>query len=91
MKPSRILPALALASALPACSAWSGGGVRLEPLPAAVVAPCPHPATLLSRGGTVADDEVSLGRIGSALIACGEEKQLAVDAYAGARAALRAR
>ena len=89
MKPSRILPALALASMLPACSGWSGaGGLRLDPLPAAVVAPCPHPATLLSRGGTVADDEVSLGRIGSALILCGEQKSLAVDAYNGARAAL---
>lgn len=66
------------------CSAWSGAGVlRLDPLPPAVAASCPHPSTLLSRGGTVANDEISLGRIGDALIQCGQEKAIAVKAYNG--------
>ncbi len=84
-----ILTMLAPASVLPGCAGWSGAGaLRIEPLSPQVEAPCPHPSALLSRGGTVADDEVSLGRVGDALIQCGQEKSVAVEAYNGVRAAL---
>jgi len=80
-----IVPALALT----ACGGSnSSGGLRLDPLPPAVAAPCPHPAALLDRGGTVASDEISMGRIGDALIACEGARAVAVDAYQGARVAL---
>jgi len=62
--------------------------MELEPLSPQVETPCPHPSALLSRRDTVADDEVSLGRIGDALIRCGQEKSVAVEAYNGVRAAL---
>jgi hypothetical protein len=80
---------LALVSALTGCADWSGAGaLRLDPLPASVEEPCPHPSDLLSRGGTVADDEISLGRVGDALIQCGQEKAVAVEAYNGVRGSL---
>jgi len=69
-------------------SSGDGAGLRIDPLPAAVIAPCPHPSTLLDRGGTVASDEISLGRIGDALIACDGARAVAVEAYQGAAAAL---
>lgn len=50
--------------------------------------PVTSPPALLSRGGTVADDEVSLGRFGDTLIRCGQEKSVAVEAYNGVRTAL---
>jgi hypothetical protein len=42
----------------------------------------------LSRGGTVTDDEISLGRLGDALIECGLEKAIAVKAYSRVRKVL---
>lgn len=66
------------------------GDVTIEPLPANVVQPCPHPSDLVSRGGTVADDEITIGRLGDALIDCGEAKDIAVDAYGGVQSILGA-
>ena len=86
MRPALIAPALALAGC--GGSSGDGTGLRLDPLPAAVTAPCPHPSALLDRGGTVASDEISLGRIGDALIDCEGARAVAVEAYQGAAAAL---
>ncbi len=57
-------------------------------MPANVAQPCPHPATFGAASGTVADDELMLGRVGDALIACGAQKAIAVGAYNKARAVL---
>ena len=46
------------------------------------------PSALLDRGGTVASDEISLGRIGDALITCDTARAVAVEAYQRAAAAL---
>lgn len=62
--------------------------MRPDALPASIAAPCPHPSDLLSRGGTVADDEISLGRLGSALIDCEGRRAAAVGAFNGVRGAL---
>lgn len=85
-----ILTMIALVLALTGCAGLKadGTGVRPDPLPASVAAPCPHPADLLSRGGTVADDEISLGRIGDALIECEGRRAVAVAAYEGLAGAL---
>lgn len=56
-------------------------GIKLQVLDGPVAEPCPHPRDLVSRGGTVADDEISIRRLGVALIHCGQEKAIAVDAY----------
>lgn len=65
--------------ALQGCDVWrTSGASDLDPV---LEAPCPHPAALVSRGGTVADDEISLGRVGTALIRCGAEKQAVVESY----------
>jgi hypothetical protein len=39
-------------------------------------------------GYTVGDDENRIGRLGDALLECGREKQVAVEAYDAARAVL---
>jgi hypothetical protein len=91
MKLARILMQHAPALALTACFGSNVAGVRPDPLPANVAAPCPSPASLLSRGGMVADDEISMGRIGDALISCGREKAVAVTAYNDLAAAITAR
>jgi hypothetical protein len=90
MRRARILTAIALASVLTGCGASisDGAGLRADPLPAAVVTPCAHPSALLGRGGTVADDEISLGRIGDALILCEGRRGAAVRAYNGIAAAI---
>lgn len=71
-----------LALGLMGCGGFSvGGEYKTEPLPEQVLVPCPHPIELVSQGGTVADDEITMGRIGDALIECGQEKQIAIDGY----------
>lgn len=60
-------------------------GVRPDPLPASVQANCPHPSGLVSRGGTVADDKISLGRVGLALIDCDKRRDIAATAYENLR------
>lgn len=81
MKHATILMGLALASALMGCAASNVDGVRADPLPASVTGLCPAPGDLLAKGGTVADDEISMGRIGDALIECERARALAVEAY----------
>lgn len=81
MRHAAILRMLALALALMGCDDLTASGVRPDPLPASVQAPCPHPSRLVSRGGMVSDDVISLGRVGSALIACEASRKIAVDAY----------
>jgi len=43
---------------------------------------CPHPSDVISKvkGTSVGSDEIRMGRLGDALIECGAEKQIAVDA-----------
>lgn len=67
---------------LTGCADWNGDGrFQISELPEAVSEPCPHPLTLVSRGGTVADDEITVGRLGDALIECGREKEVAVSGF----------
>lgn len=63
----------------------SSGGLRIDPLPPAVADPCPHPASLTRIGDAWL---VNAGRLGSALLECGREKAVAVEAYDGIRAVL---
>ena len=81
-----LIPTLAAVSALTACtgSKGAGNGLRIEPLPAQVEAPCRHPSEFLGAG----DWELIAGRIGDELIACSAEKQIAVDGYNGIRRAV---
>ena len=87
MQLALIVPALLT---LAACGGFSADGVRPDPLPANVAAPCPHPLEVIGgvRGGTVGDDEVRMGRLGDALLQCGEEKAIAVTAYGDLRETL---
>ena len=67
---------------LPGCGSKPAGQPnRLQPLDAAIAAPCPHPAQYL----TDAPAEVIAGRIGDALILCGKKQRAAGD-YAAAPA-----
>ena len=89
MRLDKILTAVVPALALMGCGDLSGAGkLRLEPLPANLAADCPRPEALLSRGGTVADDELSIGRLGDALLICGAQKRAVVGAYDEVRSAL---
>tara|TARA_R110000765_G_scaffold297405_1_gene392504 strand:- start:18 stop:224 length:207 start_codon:yes stop_codon:yes gene_type:complete len=64
--------------------------VRPDPLPANVAFPCPHPFDVIAgvRGGSVGSDEVRMGRLGDALINCGSQKVIAVEAFNGLRTAV---
>ena len=75
-----LLPALLL---LGACSVWNADGVRIESLPENVSEPCPHPLDVIRdvQGTSVASDEIRMGRLGDALIECGQEKEIAVEGY----------
>ena len=88
MQLALIVPALLT---LAACGGLNAVGVRSDPLPVNVAAPCPHPLDVIGgvRGGTVGDDEVRMGRLGDALLQCGEEKAIAVTAYEDLRLAVR--
>ena len=65
------------------CSGWSNAGVRVQPLPENVREPCPHPLEVISavRGSSVGSDEIRMGRLGDALIECGQEKNIVVQGY----------
>lgn len=75
-----MLPALLL---LVGCSDWKNGGVKVQPLPTEVAERCPHPLDVIRsvRGSSVGSDEIRMGRLGDALIECGQEKEIAVEAY----------
>ena len=68
---------------LAGCSGWSVDGVRVQPLPINVTTPCPHPTNVIQtvQGNTVGADEIRMGRLGDALIQCGQEKDIAVEGY----------
>lgn len=76
--------------ALTGCDGFNSVGVRLDPLPPTVAAPCPHPADVIAgvRGSSVGADEARMGRLGDALIDCGAKKNVAVSAYQSARKVL---
>ena len=65
------------------CSGWSRDGVRVQPLPENVINPCPHPLDVIStvRGTSVGSDEIRMGRLGDALIECGQEKDITIQGY----------
>ena len=65
------------------CSVWNADGVRIEDLPENVSEPCPHPLDVIRyvRGTSIASDEIRMGRLGDALIECGQEKEIAVESY----------
>ena len=75
-----IVPALLL---LVGCNAWNVGGVRVQPLPKNITEPCSHPMDVINEvnGVTVGSDEIRMGRLGDALIECGQEKDIAVEGY----------
>jgi hypothetical protein len=75
-----IIPALLL---LVGCNVSATDGVRVVELPSNVVDPCDHPAVIIQSvpGDTVGADEIRMGRLGDALIECGNEKDIAVDGY----------
>lgn len=79
----KVLLVLALLP-LAACGDWRAGGVQVQPLPTNVSDPCPHPSDVIAtvRGSTVGSDEIRMGRLGDALIECGQEKDIAVEGYA---------
>lgn len=87
MKPATILIMSVLALALTACSGSATTGVRADPLPPVVAAECAAPGVLVF-GGTVADDFVSMRRLGDALIECEAARAVAVAAYGKLRDAL---
>ena len=57
--------------------------MRVQPLPNNVSEPCPHPTEVIAtvRGVSVGSDEIRMGRLGDALIECGQEKDIAVQGY----------
>ena len=65
------------------CSGWNADGVRIEPLPTNISEPCPHPSDVIAsvRGSSIGSDEVRMGRLGDALITCGQEKEIVVEGY----------
>lgn len=75
-----MLPAFLL---LAGCEGWKNGGVQTDPLPTNVSEPCPHPLDVIRdvRGSSVGSDEIRMGRLGDALLECGQEKEIAVEAY----------
>lgn len=76
MKPVPILALLIAAPALTACGGWKpSGSVQVVPPDAALMAPCPKPGDYLGTG----DWEIMAGRLGVALIRCGQEKQALAD------------
>ena len=76
MKPAPILALLAVCLTLTACATSKpSGGVRMQPPDAALTAPCPKPQAYLGAG----DWEIMAGRLGVALIRCGQEKQALAD------------
>ncbi len=82
MKPA-LIPMFVACLALTACNGSSGGGLRIEPLPAAAQQPCPVPQDFLG----ARDWEIIAGRIGDALIECEGRRALAARAYEGVRRA----
>lgn len=75
---------------LGACAGLNSVGVNPDRLPTNVEESCPHPLEVINTvsGSSVGSDEIRMGRLGDALIECGAEKDIAVEAYNGVRVAL---
>ena len=75
-----LVPALVL---LAGCSGWKSGGVQVQGLPDNVTEVCPHPSDVIKtvKGSSVGSDEVRMGRLGDALIECGQEKEIAIEGF----------
>lgn len=75
---------------LGACTGWNSVGVNPDRLPTNVEDSCPHPFEVIQTvtGSSVGSDELRMGRLGDALLECGAEKDIAVEAYNGVREAL---
>ena len=81
LPPVLMVPVLVL---LVGCSGLTPvGGVRIDELPQNVVDPCPHPSDVIAtvRGSSVGSDELRMGRLGDALIECGQEKEIAIEGW----------
>ena len=79
----RSVPMLLVLGLLAGCSVWNADGIETPDLPANVSDPCDHPLDVITSvsGSTVGSDELRLGRLGDALIECGQEKEIAVEGY----------
>ena len=57
--------------------------MKVQPLPENVSNPCSHPLDVIRTvsGTSVGSDELRMGRLGDALIECGQEKEIAVEGY----------
>ena len=74
----RALILMLASSGLTACGVSApSGALRIEPLPAEVSRPCPHPSRFLTGGNL----EIITGRVGAALLDCERARALAVEAY----------
>jgi hypothetical protein len=53
------------------------------PLDETISQPCPKPINVINtvKGTSIGSDEIRLGRLGDALIQCGAEKEIIVNAY----------
>jgi hypothetical protein len=80
---------LAASLHLTACGAspGAGKGLRLDPAPAVLAQPCPHPADFLAAG----DWEIIAGRMGDALIDCEARRAGLADSLTKTQAALTPR
>lgn len=85
----QILTISAPALALMGCDDYATTGLRADPLPPSVSQDCLAPGQLVG-GVTVADDFVSMRRLGDALIECDEARAIAVSAYTKLKEAISA-
>ena len=86
----RLAPILMLCIAAPvltACDGWRGfgAGAQIIAPDASLTVPCARPEAFLTAG----DWEVIAGRIGDALIECGEDKAALVNRDVALRAAMK--
>lgn len=87
MKPALILPLLIAAQALTACAGWNAAGVQAPPPDPSITTPCARPEIFLGAG----DWEIIAGRIGDALIDCGENHAALLARDAALRAVQKKR
>lgn len=66
------------------CGGLNGAGAQTPPPDPSITIPCPRPEAFLGAG----DWEIIAGRIGDALIDCGENHQALVDRDAALRGAM---
>lgn len=81
MKYAKILISLALGLVLMGCSPLPIIGVKVDELPKTIRESCASPDDLLVRGETVADDFISVRKLGDELTDCERKREIAADAY----------